>query len=260
MIFSIIVNTHNQYKTINRCIKSCLTQNFKKKYEIIIIDTSKKKFKNKILKSKKIQYFHYKSFSVYPEINQLKKVHLGCKKAKGRWICLMDGDDFFEKNKLKYIYDNYNLYKKMIIQDTSINYLELSKKKSFIKIKNYKKNLFYNLTFSFWPTIHGTSSLSGNTKLIKSFFKSIHLTKWKFLAIDALLTLYALNKKAFLNDKNILTVKSIGSNNLGRKYTFFIKNYWFRRYQQIKYWETVSKKKIYNLDKFITFIIYFFIK
>ena len=43
MIFSIIVNTHNQYKTINRCIKSCLSQNFQKKYEIIIIDTSEKK-------------------------------------------------------------------------------------------------------------------------------------------------------------------------------------------------------------------------
>ena len=100
MIFSIIINTHNQYKTIIRCIRSCLNQNFKKKYEIIIVDSSQKKIENRILKSKKIRYFHVKKFSDYPEINQLKKIHLGQKRAKGKWFCLMDGDDFFEKDKL----------------------------------------------------------------------------------------------------------------------------------------------------------------
>ena len=97
MIFSIIVNTHNQYKTINRCIKSCLSQNFKKKYEIIIIDTSEKRMNSKQIKSKKIRYFHYKTFSKFPELNQLKKIYLGFRKSKGKWICFMDGDDYFKK-------------------------------------------------------------------------------------------------------------------------------------------------------------------
>ena len=43
MFFSIIINTHNQHETINRCLKSCLNQNFKKNYEIIVIDTSTRK-------------------------------------------------------------------------------------------------------------------------------------------------------------------------------------------------------------------------
>ena len=45
MHFSIIINTHNQYQTLERCIKLCLKQNFKKEYEIIIVDTSDKKLK-----------------------------------------------------------------------------------------------------------------------------------------------------------------------------------------------------------------------
>ena len=73
MIFSIIINTHNQHKTIIKCIKSCLNQNFNKKYEIIITDTSDGSLKNKtkLIESKKIVYRHYdKKFSNIPEINQ----------------------------------------------------------------------------------------------------------------------------------------------------------------------------------------------
>ena len=39
---------------------------------------------NRLLISKKIQYFHYKSFSKYPELNQLRKVYEGFKKANGK--------------------------------------------------------------------------------------------------------------------------------------------------------------------------------
>ena len=260
MNFSIIVNTHNQYKTINRCIKSCLSQNFTKKYEIIIIDTSKKRLNNNQLKSKKISYFHYKTFSKFPELNQLKKIYLGFKKSKGKWVCFMDGDDFFEKNKLSYIYENYNLNSQAVIQDFSSHYFEFNKKKIIPKRKAYKKNLLYMKAISFWPEIFGTSSLSANKNLVKKFFKSIKRNKWRFLAIDALLILYALSKKKYYFDENILTIKSISENNLGKKYILFSKKFWVRRKQQIKYWEEISKKKIYNFDKFISMIINFFIK
>lgn len=260
MIFTIIVNTHNQHKTINRCIKSCLTQNFKKKYEIIVIDTSEKKLRNKYLISKKIRYFHYKAFSKFPEVNQLKKVFLGFKKSKGQWICLMDGDDCFKKDKLKYIHDNYNLNNQALIQDFSCNFIEINKRKIIPKIKSYKKNLLYKKIINFWPEIFGTSSLSVNKSFLKKFFKSIKINKWNFLAVDALLVLYALNKKKYYFDKKILTIKSISNNSVGNEYTLLSKKFWLRRKQQIKYWETISKKKIYNFDKIITILINIFIK
>lgn len=259
MIFSIIINTHNQYKTIIRCIRSCLNQNFKKKYEIIIVDTSQKKIKNRILKSKKIKYFHITNFSKHAEVNQLKKVHFGQKKSKGKWFCLMDGDDFFEKNKLKYIYENYNLNNQIIIQDKCYNFDEYNKIKKIPKNKNFKKYYFYKKVINFWPLIYGTSSLSGNLKTLKSFFKYIDINKWTVLAIDALLILYALNKNKYILDQTILTNKSIAKDSLGDKYKILNKKYWERRAQQINYWETLSKNKIFNLDKILCKFINIFV-
>ena len=45
MKFSILINTHNQKQFLNKAIYSCVNQKFKD-YEIIIVDTSDKKFKS----------------------------------------------------------------------------------------------------------------------------------------------------------------------------------------------------------------------
>ena len=142
MKFSIIINTHNQAKYLNRALKSCLIQNFKD-YEIIICDTSDKKNKINIKKlalQKKIYYFHISKKYNQPEQNQMYKVLLGLKKSKGDFICLMDGDDYYDQNKLFYLnklikkknitfnQDNPNLIKKNYIIDKKI------------KQKRYKDN------------------------------------------------------------------------------------------------------------------------
>ena len=250
MIFSIIINTHNQHKTIIKCIKSCLNQNFNKKYEIIITDTSDKSLKNKtkLIESKKIVYRHYdKNFSNIPEINQLKKIHNGYKISKGRWFCLLDGDDYFNKNKLKYLYNNIDLNKNIVVQD-KINY-----NNNVFKCNNiYKK--FINL----WPVIYGTSCISGNRNLLRIFFKSINLNRWNMLAIDALLILYCKKLNKFHNLNKILTVKKKIKYSVSYQYNFFSRKYWLRRNQQIKYWENINKKKIYNLDKIICKFFTFF--
>ena len=255
MFFSIIINTHNQHETINRCLKSCLNQNFKKNYEIIIIDTSTRKIDYKLITSKKIHYFHYKSFSKYPELNQLRKVYEGFKKAKGKWFCLIDGDDFFKKNKLNNIYKNYNLNKKILLQDKCDNFDEYKKKNLKYRHKIYKQSTLYKKIINFWPEIYGTSSLSGNMKILQSFFKGVDIKKWNWLAIDVLLVLYCLNNNNFILNNKILTIKSISNNNLGAKYKINNKNFWMRRNQQIKYWELISKNKIYNIDKIITKLV-----
>ena len=251
MFFSIIINTHNQYETIGRCLKSCLSQNYKKEYEIIVIDTSDKKINPKFILSKKIKYYHYKNFSNYPELNQLIKIYQGCKKAKGNWFCLLDGDDFFKKNKLKIINEKYDFKAKILLQDRCTLYNE--KRKKYYKYNNkiYKNFYLYKFLMNFWPEIHGTSSLSGSMKILKSFFKDINLKKWNLLAIDALLVLYCLNKDKLFFDNEILTNKSIGNNNLGDKYKIMQANFWKRRLQQIEFWENISNKKIANLDKII---------
>jgi glycosyltransferase involved in cell wall biosynthesis len=250
MIFSIIINTHNQHKTIIKCIKSCLNQNFNKKYEIIIADTSDKNLENKIklIKSKKIIYKHYnKNFSNIPEINQIKKIYSASKIAKGKWFCLLDGDDYFKKNKLKYIYNNINLKKNIIIQDKINNNNNL-----------YKYNYIYKKLINLWPEIYGTSCLSGSMSFLKKFFQSTNLDRWNMLAIDALLVLYSTRKKKIHNLNKILTIKNITRNSVSYQYNLYSKKYWLRRSQQLKYWENINKKKIYNLDKIICELFYFF--
>ena len=253
MHFSIIINTHNQYQTIERCIKSCLEQNFKKKYEIIIIDTSDKKLKKnkQQLESKKIKYLHFKKFSNFPEINQIKKISKGLIKSKGKWICLLDGDDFFDKNKLSNLYDCYDLNRKIIVQNKCLLYIEKNKK----KVKPHKKFLSSVKLLSCWPEIYGTSCISGNHNVLKSFFKKISIKKWNLLAVDALLILYATNKNLIKSFDKLLTFKSVSDNNLSLKYNICTKLYWKRRNQQINFWENLSGKKIFNLDKILSRLI-----
>ena len=111
---------------------------------------------------------------------------------------------------------------------------------------------------NFWPEIHGTSSLSGHSKILKSFFKEININKWNLLAIDALLILYALNKMKFFTNKKVLTIKSINTHTVGSKYRPINKKFWSRRIQQISYWESLSNKKIFNMDKVFSKLINFF--
>ena len=259
MFFSIIINTHNQHGTIERCLKSCIDQSFKKKYELIIVDTSDNKIGKKILTSKKVRYYHFKNFSKYPEINQIKKIYEGFIRTKGKWFCLIDGDDFFKKNKLKNIFDNYNLDNKILIQDECLNYNEEEKTTSNYIHKKYKKFFLYKKIINFWPEIYGTSSLSGHSDILKSFFRKLNINKWNLLAVDALLILYALHKMKLFTNKKVLTIKSIDPHTIGSKYTPINKNFWIRRIQQISYWESLSNKKIFNMDKVFSKMINFFL-
>ena len=117
MDFSIIINTHDQSKFLGECIKSCINQNYLN-YEIIIVDTSKKPSKNKHIKNKKIKYFHLKENSrKFPVLNQMHQIRYGFKKSKGKYICLLDGDDRFSSSKLTTIFKKFKKSKIQIIQD-----------------------------------------------------------------------------------------------------------------------------------------------
>ena len=137
MDFSIIINTHDQSKFLGECIKSCINQNYLN-YEIIIVDTSKKPSKDKHIKNKKIKYFHLKENSrKFPVLNQMYQIKYGFKKSRGKYICLLDGDDKFSSLKLTTIFKKFKKSKIQIIQDIPILFSKNYNKKSVIK--NYKK-------------------------------------------------------------------------------------------------------------------------
>ena len=258
MDFSIIINTHDQSKFLGECIKSCINQNYLN-YEIIIVDTSKKPSKNKHIKNKKIKYFHLKENSrKFPVLNQMHQIRYGFKKSKGKYICLLDGDDRFSSSKLITIFKKFKKSKIQIIQDIPILFSKNYKKKSVIK--NYKKNIFFQKLFVSWPQVFGTSTISCTNKILNKFFKEGKPFKHNFLAIDVKLIMFASHKFNLINDFEGITLKRMHNKNLDKTYSnLFSSSFWIRRNMQMKYDYYLKKKVIFNLDYLVTKIINIFL-
>ena len=96
------------------------------------------------------------------------QIEFGLKKSKGRFICLLDGDDKFSNLKLYKISKMFNQTNIKIIQDIPILFSKNFYKES--KIKKYKKNVFYKKIFISWPQIFGTSTISCKREFLDNFF------------------------------------------------------------------------------------------
>jgi len=94
--FSIIIPTYNRADFLNIAIHSVLNQDFDN-YELIIVDDgSTDKTKNIIsnIKNKRLKYIHQPHKGVSAARNK------GLNLVKGKFICFLDSDDRFCKNKL----------------------------------------------------------------------------------------------------------------------------------------------------------------
>tara|TARA_B100000579_G_scaffold375962_1_gene341102 strand:+ start:2640 stop:3896 length:1257 start_codon:yes stop_codon:yes gene_type:complete len=103
--FSILIPFYNAEKTLNNCLKSIISQNFKKSlYEIILVndnskDNSEKKIKNLLKKNKQALLIkNNKNYGVSISRNT------GIKKSKGVYIIFLDSDDLLKKNSLNLIH------------------------------------------------------------------------------------------------------------------------------------------------------------
>ncbi len=255
MLFSIIINTHNQYDQIDRCIKSCLNQEYKEDYEVIISDTSDKKtIKKYSKKNVKIKIVESNSFSNFPCVDQMLSIKNIYNFATGKIICLLDGDDFFSSTKLNFLKSNFSQNDMFLNQDNLIGFNEKTQNKFTInKNKKYKNNIIFNKLFNSWPKVLGTSSITTNKKILDDFFSIVNPTDWNFMAIDALLSIYFDNIKPITFLGNQLTYKSFHELNLDGTYSNkFSKNYWTRRSQQHEYYQFIHKKKYINIDSLIS--------
>lgn len=145
--FSVLITNYNKSNYLNRCINSCLDQNTKKKFEILVFDDCSTDNSLKILKSygSKISLVvnKKKKFKSGPlnQIYGLKKLFF---KSKGKFILLLDGDDFFKKNKMEQISKHFFKNKKLkFIQD--IPYF--TKFKKYLHLKKKKYYFFYMAQF-----------------------------------------------------------------------------------------------------------------
>ena len=255
MDISIIINTYNQYSYIDRCISSCISQNFNGRFEVIVVDSSNDQndYKKIYKKFNKIKLIKKEQTSNYPCINQMESIKDALNISKGKIICLLDGDDFFEKNKISLIYNNFN-NKKFVNQDIPILLYENENIKKNQNIKFFKSNFLYKYFINSWMNIFGTSCLSCDRETLEKFFIENDNYNYPFLAIDTLLVNDSVLKKKYFQIGSALTVKSINNQNLDKKYSGILnRKFWLRRIQQHNYFR--SKQKYYNIDYFITFLI-----
>ena len=253
---SILITNYNKEKYIRNTINSCLKQDFKKKEILVfddcssdksseILETYKKKIK--LIKNKK------KKFSSGP-LNQINGILRLFNKSQGEIIFLLDGDDIFKKNKLKFIFKLFSKNKNLdFIQD--IPYLMNQNKLMTLKKKDH--------SYSIWPKFYPTSCISVRRNFFLSFLKYLEKNKYPNLEIDARLSIFAFQKKKFSIVKKNLTNYNFDKSGITSKYRKYSVSWWKKRKEAFDYLMKLnSKLKIkfyYGIDYFLTRLINLFI-
>jgi|TARA_B110000285_G_C15016729_1_gene559425 glycosyltransferase involved in cell wall biosynthesis len=253
---SILITNYNKGKFLNKTLQTACSQSFKN-YEIILFDDCStddsisiiKKFKkvklitNKLNKKKKSG-----------ALNQINGIIQSFKKSKGNIICLLDGDDFFKKEKLVKIDQFFKNNKKLnCVFDIPMHGL------AQFNFKNKK------IKYSIWPTIFPTSCISLRRNFLINFLKNVSKKDFPLLEVDARLNIFS---KFYMNEYNVLNKKmtyynydqdGITANN--KKYS---KKWWIRRSEAFSYLRNIIKKKrklfIFSFDYYLTNFLTFLFK
>ena len=248
-----IITAENKEKYIVKTILSCLNQSNNNNLRIFVVYSNlanENNLKKKFKKNKKISFFKY-DLKKLPMHDQLHKIQQVVNLLKNEWVLLLDGDDLFKKNKIQTI-ENLKLNKDRVYLN---NHILFDKKKNIKQeIKIYKEWNLYKILFNDWPQNINTSSIIINANYLKKFYKQNNPYKWKYLAIDSQLILFAHYKKKLIHIKKILTLKRVNINNIDKTFSNYLtKVFWLRRYEQHNLTKQISNKKNY-VDRFITYI------
>lgn len=235
-LVSVIVNCHNGEKFLNESLNSIISQTYKN-WEIIFFDnlsTDKSSLIVKSLKDQRIKYFKTKKFlNLYHARNQ------AITKCKGKYICFLDTDDiwcrdklmkqvlYLEKNKeFRLVYSNY----------FTLNHQNKKKEKKFnfiIKSGFMTQNLINNYTVGILTTI-----------IEKKIFKYFKFKNNLNVIGDFDFFIRASQKFKFGYIKKPLAIYRIHESNLSKKkLNIYIK--------ELSDWIALEKRKksLYNFDK-----------
>jgi len=215
-LFSVVITSYNSSKYIKKTLISLLNQSFKN-FEVVLVDDGStdntisivKKFKQqKKLKIKIIELLHKGS--------PARSRNVGILNSKGKYICFLDADDLFLKNKL------FELNKTIKFNNLDVYYhnVILKHKKSNLICKNInKKNPFKDLIFNENKIVLSSSCVkksflikkkikfNENKKLISvedyDFWLQISRHEGSFLLINKILGIYNLNDSSISKNRYV---------------------------------------------------------
>ena len=211
-LVSVVIATYNGLPYLKDSIQSVLEQTYKK-IEIIIIDDSSEDntfsyVSNIMKKDNRIKYF-----KINKNTGTSAARNLGIKKCKGEFICFLDADDLWNKNKLKE--QLKTLKKNTIIACTACNYKKENNKKpsnyliTLLRIYLQKFFLFMIIKKGYyWLYIYNPIILS-SVLIKKEIFNEYKFVEDRYQREDLdlwlkLMTKY--NKKIVYIDKVLVTI------------------------------------------------------
>ena len=252
---SIIITNYNKSNFFLKAVKSSIQQTYKNNEIIFFDDKSTDNSLNKIKNFKKKNNYKIKiisnpqkknSFATFNHITAIKK---SLNQAKGRYIFLLDSDDYFHKNKILEI----------------IKTFETDKKKNFIldqPIFKYKKKIIkkkypYKFSKNKWPKFPPTSCMCFEKKSLKTVLNKIAFKKFPNLAIDFRLAVYyALILKKFYIHKSHFTFYRQVEEGMDSKYIKYrSKEWWKRRKEAFDFLNLLLKKNNLPINKGLDFFI-----
>ncbi|MDA7811330.1 glycosyltransferase [Candidatus Pelagibacter sp.] len=222
--FSIIIGTYNCKKFLEFAILSVLQQTFKD-FELIIIDDgstdgSQNLIKEFAIKDKRIRFFFHKRNSGKDSVPK----NFGIRKSRGKYICFLDSDDVWNKEKLQE--QNSHLNDGTIMLCTSCEYINEKGKRHTGFFMHYFRKFLQKIFFSkgfisfymYNPVIF--SSVLIKTKIIKKYMLNENPEFVGIIDLELWLRIFDneknQNKIKFIN-KDLVKIRR-RSNSLNRDY------------------------------------------
>ena len=257
MKVSILISSYNKEKYIEECILSVLNQDYKN-IEVIIIDNNStdsslniiNKFSDKIIINKKNRISEFGAF------NQIDLIIESFRLSSGDIVCLLDGDDFFLKDKIskisQFFLENPQI---QIIFDTP----NIAIKDKIVPLKLKRKPFNNN-----WPSTIPTSGISFRKAFFDLCLKSNLLSKYPSLEIDFRLNFFS--KKVhnkYIHLEEYMTFYRTVDDGIMSKSKKFTANWWRKRLNAHYFINDIYKQnKILhkkNYDFYITKAIVYFL-
>ena len=233
---SILITNFNKEKFIEKCILSCLSQNYNN-LEIILVDNLSTDQSMSIIKkySEKLVIITKKRYSLHSPKNQIDSLMEAFKKSTGNLILLLDGDDYFLPNKVSNIKNIFLKNDNLEVVFDVPNILTNNEFKYFKIKKKYNKKI--------WPTTVPTSGICFKRVFFENCLKFNLFDNYPTLEIDFRINFFAqrILRKFLIIEENLTVYRKV-NDGIMSKIKFFSYNWWMKRLQAHYFINNVYEK------------------
>ena len=235
MIISVIITNYNKARFIRENLNSLLNQK-NKNFEVIFFDDNSSDGSIKIVqdykkKFKKIKIIrNFKKKNLNGNFNQINAIEVALNHTSGKFITLLDSDDFFSKTKIEQLIKITKIGQYKLILNSYYNIL---RKKKIINSRHFRNRKYI------YPVFPPTSCITVEKNFLKKNLKKIKTknfsTCWFDFRFISYATKYHENKIIYLNQE--LSNYRITESGADQQYTkIYNYNFWRRKIEALLFY------------------------